>query len=235
MPHLILASASPRRQELIRRLVSSYSQAVSEVEETGSNLLPGWEIEPLPLSEPFKVQVEADPRLWAWRKGVDALSMLPESEIDGSIVLAADTVVVAPGELLGKPLDRSDAVRMLTILRGRPHYVVTGFVLLRSQGNAPETLHARAIMTRVFMRSFSDSELKGYVATGEQSDKAGAYALQGLGGRLVERVDGCVTNVIGLPLCAVRSALLSAGVDVLPAPEQGYCNFCEQLPFAGKR
>jgi septum formation protein len=235
MPHLILASASPRRQELIRRLVSSYSQAVSQVEETGSDSLPDWEIEPLALPEPFKVPTASDPRLWAWRKAVDALSTLRESEIEGSIALAADTVVVAPGELLDKPTDTLDAVRMLTLLKGQAHYVVTGFVLLTSKGHTPQTIHTQAIITKVFMRNYSDVELRGYVATGEHSDKAGSYAMQGLGGRLVERVEGCATNVIGLPLCAVRDALLTAGVDVLPTPPEGYCDFCALLPIRGSR
>ncbi|HKP51492.1 MAG TPA: Maf family protein [Chloroflexia bacterium] len=226
MPQVILASASPRRQELIRRLVPSFSTVVSTVEEVGSETYPEWELEPLALPAPFSVPHTSDPRLWAWRKAVDALSTLSLEQSADAIVLAADTVVIAPGELLGKPVDTTDALRMLTLLRGQAHYVATGFVLVRAEGTTPRTLHSQAVLTRVIMRQFGAKELEGYVATGEHSDKAGAYALQGLGGRLIEHVEGCVTTVIGLPLCAVQTALTAFQVDVLPRPEGGYCNFC---------
>jgi septum formation protein len=231
MPHLILASASPRRRELIQRLVPSFSTAVSVVEEAGSDAYPEWEVEPLTLPAPFSVPVTSDPRLWAWRKAVDALSTLSLEQAEDAIVLAADTVVIAPGELLGKPVDTDDALRMLTLLRGKAHYVATGFVLVSREGTTPRTLHSQAVVTRVVMRPFSAEELEGYVATGEHSDKAGAYALQGLGGRLIESVEGCVTTVIGLPLCAVRAALMASHAEVLPRPVGGYCNFCtHQFP-----
>jgi septum formation protein len=157
---------------------------------------------------------------------MDALSTLSPEQAAEAIVLAADTVVIAPGELLGKPGDIEDALRMLTLLRGQAHYVATGFVLVRREGTTPRTLHVEAVLAKVTMRQFSAEELQGYVATGEHSDKAGAYALQGLGGRLIESVEGCVTTVIGLPLCAVRAALTASQVDVLPRPVGGYCNFC---------
>lgn len=204
----------------------SHSVVVSDVEEKGSEAFPAWEITPPLLPRPFNVPAESDPRLWAWRKGMDALSALSHEQSADAVVLAADTVVVAPYELLGKPSNKEDAFRMLNLLRGRDHYVVTGFVLLRLTDGKPQISHVRAVTTSVVMHDFSQEELKGYVATGECMDKAGAYALQGLGARLVERVEGCVTNVIGLPLCAVRSVLVEAGPEVLPAPVTGYCDHC---------
>jgi nucleoside triphosphate pyrophosphatase len=125
--------------------------------------------------------------------------------------------------LLGKPADRDEARTMLSILRGRDHLVITGFVLLNEAG---ETLHVQAVVSTVTMRAFSPDELGAYIATDEPYDKAGAYALQGLGGKLVEKVDGCRNTVIGLPVCRVRVALASAGVDLLPYPEGGYCDYC---------
>lgn len=227
MPTLVLASSSPRRQDLLRSLVASYKAATSTVEEEGSDLTPERDLSPLLLPEPFSVPPIADPRLWAWRKGSDVARALPPELSDKAVVLAGDTVVVAPGELLNKPRDEVDAIRMLSLLRAREHYVVTGFALLRTREGQAQTLHIEAAVTRVIMRAFSVPELEGYVATGEHRDKAGAYALQGLGGRLVERVEGCVTNVVGLPLCRVRSALVEAGIEVRALPEDGYCSYCK--------
>jgi septum formation protein len=116
---------------------------------------------------------------------------------------------------------------MLYLLRGREHYVVTGFVLLRiERGVAISTLHHEAVKAQVVMRAFDEAEVEDYLATGESMDKAGAYALQGLGGRLVARVEGCRTTVIGLPVCRVRAALEAAGAALLPYPSAGYCTFC---------
>lgn len=123
---------------------------------------------------------------------------------------------------------------MLYLLRGREHYVVTGFVLLRVEQGGATTVHQEAVSAQVVMRAFGGREVENYLATGESMDKAGAYALQGLGGRLVERVEGCRTTVIGLPLCRVRAALASAGATLLPHPEEGYCAFCPSGAYTAK-
>jgi septum formation protein len=128
-------------------------------------------------------------------------------------VLAADTEVVLDGRLLGKPRDRADAARMLRALRGREHEVITGLAVVEvgpaGVEPGPETA---AVTTRVRMGDYSDAEIERYVATGEPLDKAGAYAVQGLGGRLVAAVDGCLTNVIGLPLTTTRALLARRGL-----------------------
>lgn len=129
-----------------------------------------------------------------------------------TVVLGADTEVVLDGRLFGKPVDAADASRMLRELRGRVHEVVSGVALVEvSPGPLPREDTA-TVVTRVEMAAYSDGDIAAYVATGEPFDKAGGYAVQGLGERLVARVDGCLSNVIGLPLRTTRRLLERAGV-----------------------
>jgi len=121
-----------------------------------------------------------------------------------AVVLGADTEVILDGRCLGKPRDAADATRMLRALSGRTHEVVTGLALVEAPSGREETL---AVTTRVTMIDAGDEEIAAYVATGEPLDKAGAYAVQGQGARLVARVDGCFTNVVGLPLETARRLL----------------------------
>jgi len=122
----------------------------------------------------------------------------------GAIVLGADTEVVLDGRLLGKPRDAADAARILKALRGRIHEVITGVALVEAPAGREETA---AVTTRVRMSGYTDAEIEAYVATGEPLDKAGAYAVQGLGGRLIAQVDGCFSNVVGLPVTTTRRLL----------------------------
>jgi septum formation protein len=126
------------------------------------------------------------------------------------VVIAADTVVALEGILLGKPDNDEDAMRMLQLLSGRTHQVVTGCCLLLPGGESA-VFHAR---TDVRMRTAAREELAAYVATGEPADKAGAYAIQGIGAFLVEHVHGSYTNVVGLPLARVLEVLLKWGILV---------------------
>ena len=121
-----------------------------------------------------------------------------------AVVLGADTEVVLDGRYLGKPRDAADAARMLRALSGRTHEVVTGLALVEAPSGREETL---AVTTRVTMIHAAEEEIAAYVATGEPLDKAGAYAVQGQGARLVARVDGCFTNVVGLPVETTRELL----------------------------
>ena len=127
-----------------------------------------------------------------------------------AVVLGADTEVVLGGRLMGKPRDAADAVRMLRELRGMFHQVITGVALVGV--GTVEAEESAAVTTRVRMGEYSDAEIEEYVATGEPFDKAGAYAVQGLGGRLVAEVDGCLSNVVGLPLSTARRLLERWGV-----------------------
>ncbi len=131
------------------------------------------------------------------------------ARVEAGTVLAADTVVVLGGAVFGKPADPEDARRMLRALRGRWHEVITGVALVEAPAGR-ET--SAAVLTRVRMGDYADEEIEAYLATGEPCDKAGAYAVQGAGGRLVARVDGCYTNVVGLPLKTTRRLLVEWGI-----------------------
>lgn len=187
---LILASASPRRSTLLAELGLPFEVQPSGLAET---LTPGHDVSALTTA-------------LARAKAQDVAARLGPGL---ALVLAADTLVVLAGRPLGKPASRADAGRMLAALRGRAHEVVTGVVLLEVPGNREASA---AVTSRVVMRAFTDAEIRAYVATGEPDDKAGAYAVQGLGGRLVERVEGCYTNVVGLPLRTTARLLRSFGL-----------------------
>ena len=177
---LILASQSPRRSEILREAGIPFVVKPAHVDES---VHPG---------EPVEEYVR---RL----AGEKAMAVHTEA---GDIVLGADTVVVIGGEILGKPLDRADAVRMLAQLAGREHEVITGICLRRGA----ELLHDRAV-THVWFAPLTRQEIEQYVASGEPMDKAGAYAIQGLASKFIERIDGSYTNVVGLPIELVMKHL----------------------------
>ena len=131
-----------------------------------------------------------------------------------ALVLGADTEVVLDGRLLGKPRDAAHAVEMLELLRGRAHEVITGLAVVDAATGREE---AQSVTSRVRMGDYSAAEIEAYVATGEPFDKAGGYAVQGEGGRLVREVEGCFTNVVGLPVEATRRLLARWGLES-PAP-----------------
>jgi len=132
-----------------------------------------------------------------------------QQQTSPAVVLGADTEVVLDGRYLGKPADVPDALRMLQTLRGRTHEVITGVALVESPGSREETA---AVVTRVTMTNATDEDLAAYVATGEPLDKAGAYAVQGRGSLLIDRIDGCYTNVVGLPVETTRRLLQRWGL-----------------------
>lgn len=131
----------------------------------------------------------------------------------GDYVISADTIVVVDGAILGKPRDRADGRRMLGLLAGREHLVHTVVFLLRAR---PSHRDEACETTRVRFRDLTAAEIEGYLGTGEPDDKAGAYAAQGAGSLLIERISGSYTNVVGLPMARLLGMLLSAGA-VLPA------------------
>jgi septum formation protein len=189
---LVLASASPRRRELLARLGLDPLIRPADIDET-----------PRPGEDPHDLVVRL--------ASVKAATSLARGHAE-DVVLAADTEVVLDGQVLGKPRDRDDAARMLRRLAGRSHEVVTG-VAVRRGGTA----RATRVTTEVRFRPVSDAEIGWYVATGEPDGKAGAYGLQGAGAALVERIDGSDTNVIGLPLAETVTLLRQVGLDLLVA------------------
>jgi MAF protein len=141
------------------------------------------------------------------------------------VVLAADTLVVCDGEVLGKPADEAEASAMLARLRGRPHAVLTGVVL--RAGNGREW--GGVVETRVWMRGYSETEVQAYIARGEPFDKAGGYAIQDAEFRPVERVEGCYLNVVGLPVCAAVAGLEALSHNVSrPTSLRAPCAYCER-------
>ena len=181
----MLASASPRRVELLRLAGLEPAVRPVDVDETR---LPG-----------------EDPATYVRRLAVQKARAAP---VDGSVVLAADTAVVVDGDVLGKPADADDARTMLRRLSGCAHRVSSG-VAVRGVGGDVSTL---VVTTEVVMTTLSDAAIAAYVATGEPLDKAGGYGIQGRAAAFVERLDGSWTNVVGLPLVESLRLLRAAGV-----------------------
>ena len=177
MHEILLASGSPRRRELFTEAGLNFEVVSVDVDETPNE------------KEPEKVAQEL-----SRRKAVAADRELAADR--NKVIVAADTVVIHNKEVLGKPKDEADAVRMLTELSGAVHDVITGVTIL-TPGREEVTFSQR---TRVRFRPLSEEEIRDYVATGEPMDKAGAYGIQGLGGRLVEGIDGDFNNVVGFPI-----------------------------------
>ena len=187
---IILASKSPRRQELLQKLNLSFAVMTEEIDET---------MDPsLPLEQEICRVSEGKARAVRPRVGEDDL------------IISADTVVCVDSRRLGKPASEEEACAMLRLLSGRAHEVVSGVCLL--QGDRCETC---AVTTRLHFRNLSEKEILAYVATGEPMDKAGAYGIQGLASIFVDRLDGDYYNVMGLPLCTLSQMLRRFGVEVL--------------------
>ena len=186
---IVLASASPRRRELLSRFGIAFETDPAE----------GPEHPPAGADAVHTVMAlaEAKARQVAQRR-------------PGDVVIGADTVVELLGEILGKPKDEEDAFRMLRALAGAGHRVYTGVSVVRG-----DTVLTEAECTRVFFRGMTDEEIRRYIATGEPMDKAGAYGYQGIAGLFVERIDGDFFNVVGLPLCRLGQMLETMGVALL--------------------
>ncbi len=184
---LVLASASPRRQELLRNAGIAFEVQPAHINE-----------DPLP-GEQAK---ECAERL-AQEKALAIAKKRPNG-----LVLGADTVVVIDHQILNKPIDASDAIRMLRLLSGRTHEVITGVCLVV---NGQPSVSSET--TSVKMSEIPENEISDYVATGEPMDKAGAYAIQGIASRWIPRIEGDYSNVVGLPIALVYRMLRQAGLN----------------------
>ena len=183
-PKIILASQSPRRRYLLERAGLKFKVVPSTLDEAAV--------------------VRPDPA-----ETVQALALAKAGEIADrhpeSWVIGADTVVVVEGRVLGKPATRAEAAEMLRRLSGRTHQVLTGWCVIRRAGGV---CHADTVRTDVVFKELSADEIRWYIQTGEPFDKAGAYAIQGIGTFLVRRISGSYTNVVGLPVCEVLEFLI---------------------------
>ena len=184
----MLASASPRRAELLSAAGFSFVVQSVDIDET-----------PRPD--------EQAPALVLRLASAKARAVVQTA---GEVILAADTVVVLDGEILGKPVDDQDAASMLGRLSGRSHEVVTGLAVLHGA-----SLVTAIERTRVHVTALHRDEIDWYVRSGEPRDKAGAYGIQGLASRFIERIDGSYTNVVGLPVATVRRVLRAMGLEGL--------------------
>jgi septum formation protein len=188
--NLVLASASPRRRELLAGLGLRFEVRPADVDETPRE--------------------GEDPGAYVLRLAQEKAAAVALPENTGELVLAADTTVVIDGAILGKPLDEEDARRMLRRLSGREHEVLTGLALCAAGGREVSSVER----SRVRMAALSEGEIAWYAATGEPLDKAGAYAIQGLGSLFVEAVAGNYSNVVGLPIPAVYRLFAALGIDL---------------------
>ena len=192
---LVLASASPRRQELLRNAGIPFRVYPANIPE-------------LPLAE-------ESPRACAERLAREKARAVLRQQ-PGQLVLGADTIVVVDSEILGKPRDEADAMRMLRLLSGRTHQVITGVCLVGTLRTENQKLEAgfedtRSESTLVSMTTLSAEDIHSYVASGEPMDKAGAYAIQGTASRWIPRIEGDYFNVVGLPVALVQRMLQEHG------------------------
>jgi septum formation protein len=196
---LVLASSSPRRRELLGRLGVAFDVVPSAVEESLRDDVPA----------------EALARDLAVRKARDVAGRLHPAGGRAAVVLGADTLVVLDGCPIGKPGSRADARAMLRSLAGRSHEVVTAVALVEVP---PRREVVEAVMSRVVMRACSEAAIEAYLSTDEPYDKAGAYAVQGAARDLILRVEGCYTNVVGLPITTTARLLRAFGFTALEPP-----------------
>lgn len=188
-PSIVLASASPRRRELLTRIGLQFQVIKSAVEEV---ILP----DETPENHVLRLS------------RAKALDVADRSEVSGRWFIGSDTVVVRDDTILGKPADAMQAAAMLRSLSGRSHRVISGFAVHdRETGETPGS----AVTTRVWFKQLTEAEIEEYIATGEPFDKAGAYAIQGIGAFMVPRIEGSYTNVVGLPLCEAMALLEQMG------------------------
>ena len=187
---IVLASSSPRRKELLEKIGLNFIIDAAEINEDHGRRIKPAELAKTISLEKAKAVADRHPR---------------------SIIIAADTFGVMDGRLLGKPRDEEEARDMLLRMSGRRHSVITGFTILDTETGKSIS---EAVETRVYFRKLGREEIESYVKTGEPLDKAGAYAIQGLGALLVEKIEGDYCNVIGLPLNSLARGLKRFGVNL---------------------
>jgi len=194
MTEVILASKSPRRQELLRNLLDQFLVINSEVDEIIVN---------------GEKPAEFVERL-AKEKAIMAGNKVAGSSANDLVVIGADTIVVDENEILGKPIDEEDARRILVQLKGKNHYVLSGVALYNP---VTKEIGSRVIYTEVMMRDYREDEIQAYIESGDPFDKAGAYAIQNQSFNPVPQMTDCYANVMGLPLCDLYLLMKSMDVE----------------------
>ncbi len=189
MKEYVLASASPRRRELLEQIGMDFDIVVSDADESGAD-----------KTLPVGMYVQE----LAMLKGAAAAKFLRERGRKKAIVISADTVVAADGKILGKPKDEEEAFAMLSALSGREHEVYTGICVMRLLDGFSV---ADSVKTSVWFNELSEDKIRRYIKSGEPMDKAGAYGIQGKGAVLVKQIDGDYFNVVGLPLSRLAQIL----------------------------
>lgn len=190
MRKIILASASPRRKEILRKTGLNFSICTSDYKED--------------------INLSLKPRALAKflsRKKAETVA----HKYKNAIIIAADTFIVFKNRLLGKPHTDKEAEKMLNMLNGKAHSVITGFTIMDT---ASKKILSRSVETKVYFKKLGRKEINAYVRSKEPLDKAGAYAIQGLGSVFIERIDGDFLNVVGLPLLALTESLKKFGITV---------------------
>ncbi|WP_316347566.1 Maf family protein [Desulfuromonas acetoxidans] len=195
--NIVLASASPRRRELLAGLGIDFQVVPSQIDE---DRLEG------ESAEEFVRRLSRD----------KALDVANRSDIDGRWFIGSDTIVVCDQQILGKPTDHDDARRMLQMLSGRSHQVMSAYTI---HDRETEEDIVRCEITEVWFRPLTGREIEGYIASGEPADKAGSYAIQGLGAFMVTAIHGSYTSVVGLPLSQIVSDLIQLGAVALFADD----------------
>lgn len=187
MEQFVLASASPRRKELMKLITDNFSIVVPEVDESK-----------IDSSCPPNIYVE---ELALLKAAATAKLVLKQRD---ALIISADTIVVKNNEILTKPKDRQDAFRILAKLSGEKHFVYTGFCIMRISDGFTYCGYNK---TTVKFSDLTENKINAYIETGEPMDKAGAYGIQGKGARFVEKIEGDYFNVVGFPVCAIVKAL----------------------------
>ncbi len=188
---IILASASPRRKELLGNMGFDFEIRVSDCNEDTKETNPTDIVEEISL-----------------RKAEAVYEAMQKEEKDDCLIIAADTLVFLGDKRLGKPLDEGDAAAMLRLLSGREHNVITGVTLIKTSKSSCESISFHD-STAVWVSELSEKEILDYISTGEPMDKAGSYAIQGMFAKFIQRIDGDYSNVVGLPVAKLYKELIN--------------------------
>lgn len=196
MKKIVLASGSPRRKELLERIGVKFEIQKAEREERITSLVPEEVVKELSMQKAEEVALRCD----------------------GDLIIGADTVVAVKGQILGKPKDRADALRMLRLLQGTEHQVITGVAALLKETGKTVSF---AEVTKVHVYPMTEEQMERYIDTGESMDKAGAYGIQGRFAAYVSGIEGDYNNVVGLPVGRLYQEVLNAGMDLISDTEKG--------------